>query len=122
MMQLMCDGASCRRTYPENGAEDATIFTPADLRKGAKAFGWMHDRACQQDFCQNCAAKRHSAPSISPCPACGGTKAQQSTVCRRCYLAANKTAKRDSGELRQWAEETSRQRTGNKDQGLSPHH
>ncbi|HEY1767793.1 MAG TPA: hypothetical protein VGG26_09060 [Terracidiphilus sp.] len=67
MMQIKCDGTVeadglvCFKTYPEDGAEDATIFTRAELRAGAKTRGWTHNRSQQTDHCPECTAALQAA-------------------------------------------------------------
>jgi hypothetical protein len=57
LIQLVCDGDGCLRTYPANGGEDGCIFNRTELRLGAYSMDWHHDRVNGKDYCPQCDAK-----------------------------------------------------------------
>ena len=62
-IQLHCSWLDCRNHFPEDGALDGAIFTPAMVRKEARAVGWT--RTDNMDLCRSCSAKiAHAAKGL----------------------------------------------------------
>lgn len=60
-IQLFCSEHGCENHYPEDGALDGAIFTPADLRAQAyNRAGWRRAKTGfgLEDLCPSCHAKR----------------------------------------------------------------
>ena len=52
-LQLYCSSKECKTFFPVEGPVDGALFSPGDLRREAKEYGWI--RIEVMDFCPVCA-------------------------------------------------------------------